>query len=79
MIEHTELEVYNITIQPMASSFMLKSGCYDHVYHASGAIQQFITKCVVGGRVMTNPNKLKLQTLALVLYTQVLCMLWKGL
>ena len=27
------------------------------VFRVSGAIQQFISKCVVGGRVMTNPNK----------------------
>ena len=58
MLEHTELYVDNIiTIQSMASSFMLKPGCYDNVYHVSGAIQQFIYKCVVGGRVMTNSNK----------------------
>ena len=58
MLEHTELDVYGyITIQSMASSFMLKSGCYDNVYQISWAIQQFITKCVVGGRVMTNSNK----------------------
>ena len=41
----------------MASSFMLKSGCYGNVYQTSGAIQQFISRCVVGGRVMTNSNK----------------------
>ena len=41
----------------MASSFMLKPGCYDNVDQISGVIQQFITKCVVGGRVMTNSNK----------------------
>ena len=58
ILEHTELDVDNfITIQSMASPFMLKSGCYDNVYQVSGAIQQFITKCVVGGRVMTNSNK----------------------
>ena len=83
-LEHTELGVYNfITIQSMASSFMLKPGCYDNVYQISGVIQQFITKCVVGGRVMTNPDKQyhvkeELQTLMLVVYTQVLCILWKG-
>ena len=33
VLEHTELDVYNyITIQPTASSFMFKSGCYDKVY-----------------------------------------------
>ena len=55
MLQHTELDVDNfVTVQSMASTFMLKSGCYDNVYQVSGVIQQFITKCVVGGRVMTN-------------------------
>ena len=58
VIEHTELDVDTyITIRYMASSFMLKSGCYDNVYQIAGVIQQFITKCVAGGRVMTNSNK----------------------
>ena len=58
MLEHTQLDVDNfITIQSMASSFMLKSGWYHNVYQVSGAVQQFIAKCVVGGRVMTNSNK----------------------
>ena len=41
----------------MASSFRLKSCCYDNVYQISGVRQQFITKCVVGGRAMTNSDK----------------------
>ena len=58
MLEHTELDVDNfITVQSMASPFMLKSGCYDSVYQISGVIQQLISKCVVGGRAMTNSNK----------------------
>ena len=58
MLEHTELYVDDlITIQSMASSFMLKSGCYGNVYQISGVLQQFISRCVVGGRVMTNSNK----------------------
>ena len=36
---------------------MLKSGCYCNVYQVSGVIQQLISRCVVGGRVMTNSNK----------------------
>ena len=36
---------------------MLKSSCYDNVCQVSGVTQQFITKCVVGGRVMTANNK----------------------
>ena len=39
MLEHTQLDVYNlITVQSMASSFMLKPGCYDNVYQISGVI-----------------------------------------
>ena len=58
MLEHTELDVYHfITIHSMASSFMLKSNCHDNVYQIPGAIQQFITKCVVGDKVVTASNK----------------------
>ena len=57
MLEHTELdEDMVITIQALACSFMLKSGCYQNVYQLPGVVQQCITKCVVGGRVMTNSN-----------------------
>ena len=41
----------------MAPAFVLKSGCYGNVYQISGAIQPFISRCAVGGRVMTNSNK----------------------
>ena len=58
MLEHTELDVDRyITIQPLASSFMLKRDCYDNVFQTS-VLQQFISRCVVGGRVMTNSNKM---------------------
>ena len=54
----TEVDVYNpVTIQPVASTFMLKSGCYGNVYQISGVLQQLITKCVVGCRVMCNSNE----------------------
>ena len=36
---------------------MLTSGCYENVFQTSGVLQQFISRCVVGGRVMTNSNK----------------------
>ena len=58
MLEHTVLDVYIfIAIQSMASLFMLKSCCYANVFQISGVIQQFITKCVVGGSVMTTSGK----------------------
>ena len=58
MLEHTELDVDTfVTIQSMASSFMLKTGCYDNVYQIGGVLKQFISRCVVGGRVVANSNK----------------------
>jgi hypothetical protein len=36
---------------------MIKNGCYDDVYQLSGVPQQFIQKCVVGGRTMLANNK----------------------
>ena len=59
ILEHTELYVDSyITIQSLASSSMLKSGCYEHVFQTSGVLQQFSSRCVVGGRVMCNSNKM---------------------
>ena len=59
MLEHTELDVDNfITIQSLATSLMLKSGCYDNVFQTSGVLQQFISRCVVGVRAMTDSNKM---------------------
>ena len=55
VLEHTKLDVENcIAIQSMASKSMLFTGCYGNVYQISGVLQQFISRCVVGGRTMTN-------------------------
>ena len=46
MLEWTELDVdYGITIQSLASTYMLKSGCYDNVYQLSGVLQLCINMC----------------------------------
>ena len=59
MLEHTELDVDSfIAIQSLASSFVLKSGCYENVFQTSGVLQQFISRCVVGGRAMTNAHNM---------------------
>ena len=59
MLECIGLDVdYYITIQSLASTYMLKSGCYDNVYQLSGVLQQCISRCVVGGRVMSANNKM---------------------
>ena len=58
ILEHTELDVDSyITIQSLANSFMLQSDCYENVFQTSGVLQQFMSRCVVGGRVMCNSNK----------------------
>ena len=58
-LEHTGLYIdYYITIQSLASDFMLKSGCYNNVFQISGVLQQYITRAVVGGRCMTANNKM---------------------
>ena len=37
MLDHTEFDVdHYVTIQSLASAYMLKSGCYDDVYQVSG-------------------------------------------
>ena len=59
MLEHTGLDIdHYITIQSLASDFMLKSGCYNNVFQLSGVLQQYITRAVVGGRCMTANNKM---------------------
>ena len=58
MLEWTYIYVvYYITLQSSASTWMLKRGCYDKVYQLSGVLRQCLSKCVVGGRVMTASNK----------------------
>jgi len=59
MLEYTELDIDNyITIQSLASDYKLKQGCYDKVAKLSGVMQHYISKCIVGGRCMTNSNKM---------------------
>ena len=49
ILEHTELAVNSyITFQPLASSFMLKSGCYEHVFQTSGVLQFFVHDVSLG-------------------------------
>ena len=88
MLETTGLDCDNfVTIQSMAEAYLLKEGVYDDVYKISGFIQQFIHKCVVGGRTMTNSNKMFHTKIPLAdvdacsLYPSAMALLgyWKGL
>ncbi len=47
-----------ITIQSLANSYIKKQKCMEDVVKVSGKAQAFISKASVGGRVMTNSNKM---------------------
>ena len=46
-----------ITLASLAHNFFINEGCYEGVNELAGTPQQFIQKCVVGGRVMCSENK----------------------
>jgi len=55
-----------ITISSLANYYLMQNGCYDDCYYLKGCIQQFIYKCIYGGRCMTNNNeKIKLNNTSL--------------
>jgi len=58
MLEVTQLDVNDIiSLASLADKYLIKQGCYDGIYQLSGVPQQFIMKCVVGGRTMCCENK----------------------
>ena len=57
MLEYTELDIdHYVTIQSLCGAYKLKVGCYDGVAMVSGIVQDYIARCIVGGRCMTNSN-----------------------
>ena len=59
MLEYTQLDIDNsITIQSLCSDYKLKEGCYNDVAMVSGVIQNYISRCIIGGRCMTKNNKM---------------------
>jgi hypothetical protein len=58
MLELVNLDINNIlTIASLAHKFFINQECYKDIYEISGIPQQFIQKCVVGGRTMCNNNE----------------------
>ena len=59
MLEITELDIDSyITIQRLVGAYKLLTGCYEDVYMFSGVTQHYISNCIVGGRCMTNSNRM---------------------
>jgi hypothetical protein len=46
-----------ISVASLAHKYLVSQGCYEGIYQMSGKPREFIQKCVVGGRTMTNSNK----------------------
>lgn len=57
MNELVQIDVNNVlTIASLAHQYFINSGCYEGIFEIGGVPQQFIQKCVVGGRVMCSEN-----------------------
>jgi hypothetical protein len=58
MLELTELDIdTQFTIAGLAYNYLKKQGCFDGCYELSCIPRDFIQRCLVGGRCMTNSNK----------------------
>lgn len=58
MLELVNINIDEVlTLASLAHNFFINDGCYEGVNELSGTPQQFIQKCVVGGRVMCAENK----------------------
>lgn len=57
-ITHFNIDINKVlTIPSLADKYFIMQGCYDDIYEISGTPQQFIQKCVVGGRTMCCNNE----------------------
>lgn len=45
-----------ITLASLADKYLINEGCYNGCYTITGVPREFIQKCVIGGRCMTNNN-----------------------
>ena len=55
---NVDIDIDNvISVASLAHKYLVSQGCYENVYQMSGKPREFIQKCVVGGRTMTNSNK----------------------
>ena len=58
ILEITNLHIHNYcSIASLGLDYMITKGVFNDCFKVSGVIQQFIQKCVVGGRCMTRDNK----------------------
>ena len=59
MKQITKIDINDkLTLQSVAFDYIEKQKCLDGVYKLSGVVQQFIAKCIVGGRCMTRNNNM---------------------
>lgn len=59
MLKLTKLDILDLlTITGLADKYLLKTGCYKGINQISGIPRLFIQRCLVGGKSMTNSNKI---------------------
>ena len=57
-LDGVRIDIDNIiSIASLSHKYMISQGCYEKVLQLSGKPREFIQRCVVGGRTMTNSNK----------------------
>ncbi len=59
MLEITNLDCNDyVTLSSLAYAYVQKEGCFEGCFNITGIPREFIQRCIVGGRVMTNSNKM---------------------
>ncbi len=59
MLEITGLDPnHYVTLSSLAYAYAVKEGCFDGCCRIKGIPREFIQRCIIGGRVMTNSNKI---------------------
>lgn len=58
ILEYFLIDINDVlTISSLAYRIFVEKGCYDETYSLGGKVQNFINRCVVGGRTMCKNNK----------------------
>lgn len=57
ILEACDMDILNlISSAQLSDKFLIKRGCYDQCFDISGISEDFIRRCIVGGRCMTSDN-----------------------
>jgi len=58
ILNSCKLDIFNVlTSASLADKYFRNNNCFDDIYELSGIPRQFIQRCLVGGRCMSNQNQ----------------------